>query len=117
MVNKQFYFYQTVVGKQTVVYLIPLFKNFFNPFFVSCKHKQTFRILTKFIMSIKLNNKIIITTILILLQLGCKKDKEVIEEMDNWKPFNQINYDTYPISLLLTKHPLSFLNTFRFPNI
>ena len=34
MVNEQLYFYQTVVRKQTVVHLTPLFKNFFNPFYV-----------------------------------------------------------------------------------
>ena len=34
MVNKQLYIYQTVVRKQTVVHLIPLFKNCINPFFV-----------------------------------------------------------------------------------
>jgi hypothetical protein len=36
VVNKQFYYYQTVVRKQAVVHLIPLFKNFFNPFSVGC---------------------------------------------------------------------------------
>jgi hypothetical protein len=32
MVDKYLYFYQTVLRKQTVVFLIPLFKNSFNPF-------------------------------------------------------------------------------------
>jgi len=29
VINEQLYIYQTVVRKQTVVHLIPLFKNFF----------------------------------------------------------------------------------------
>ncbi len=47
MVNEQTYFYQTVMGKQTVVHLIPLFKNFFNPFFVIANGKTTLRTLTR----------------------------------------------------------------------
>jgi hypothetical protein len=38
MVNEHLYLYQTVVDKQTVVHLIPIFKNFFNPFFVLTLH-------------------------------------------------------------------------------
>ncbi len=79
MVNKQLWFYQTVLRKQTVVHLIPLLKNFFNPFFVISRFDTMRLTIILFIVTI------FISSCQNVSDTDCNKTKKISHSIDQRK--------------------------------